>query len=255
MKKHITALALAGLGLGALNAQSDYTADLSISGSFDFETMYVFRAKQVHWQSLQPGVEFGYPILGGEAYAGVWSAQPVDNKGGVQWPNEVDFYGGYAFPVADMLTLDVGFTYYWYPDSAPGGGLARQWREIYIGATVDVILSPALYFFYDFDQQQTVLEGSIGYDFDLGDLIGANGLSLDLGAYYGWLAADRYFGVTGDKNGYMYGGATADLVYAFSENVGASVGVRWAANNDGSVMNQGGRQNNIWFGASVGFAY
>lgn len=274
MKKLISTIALAsfGLGLGSVNAQQDVLADLSISGSFDFESQYIFRGKQRAWQSFQPGVEFGYALLGGEAYAGVWTNQQIDNKPAIL-QDEVDFYVGYAFPVTDMFTLDAGFTYYWYSDQPAGAafgpgfssGYSRQNREVYVGATADVILSPALYFYYDFDQNQTVLEGSVGYSFDLGEYAGVSGVSLDLGAYYGWLNAQRTYGFTGNgaKNGYMYGGATVDLVYSFSPNVSASVGARWSGNNDGKrqanqsglPINQGARENNIWFGASIGFAY
>jgi uncharacterized protein (TIGR02001 family) len=277
MKKLISTVALAGLGLGSLNAQNvvqDTVADLSISGTFDFESQYIFRGKQRGWQSFQPGVEFGYPIMGGEAYAGVWTNQQIDNKAAF-YQDEVDFYAGYAYPVTDMFVLDAGFTYYWFssnnarPANAFGpsfsSGPARQNREIYVGATADVIMSPAVYFYYDFDQNQTVIEGSVGYSFDLGEYAGIGGLAIDLGAYYGWLNAKRAYGMTGAgvDNGYMYGGATVDFVYSISQNVSASVGARWSANNDGKTavnagglpINQGARENNIWFGASIGFAY
>jgi hypothetical protein len=278
MKKLISTIALAGLSFGSVNAQAPL-GDLSISGSFDFETQYVFRGKQYAWQSIQPGVEFGYPVLGGEAYTGIWSNQQISNKGmgGVPFPpgsvgrastDEVDFYFGYAYPVTDMFTVDAGFTYYWFSNAngfPAAGGPSRQYREIYVGATADVIMSPALYVYYDFDQGQTVVEGSVGYSFDLGEYAGVTGLSIDLGAHYGWLRATRTYGITGigSTNGYMYGGANADLVYSFNEHVSASFGVRWAANNDGKTganaqglaINQGSRESNIWFGASIGFAY
>ncbi len=282
MKKFIASLAIAGVAAG-LSAQDTGSSisDLSITGTFDFETEYVFRAKELQQQSFQPSVEFGFPVLGGDLYTGVWTAQPI--KAGEA--NEIDFYAGYAYPVTDMFTLDVGFTYYWYPDSAGantnttylyapnptvGSGYASQTREIYFGVSADVILSPAVYFYYDFDLEQVVVEGSIGYSFDLGEYVGTEGISFDIGGYLGYLSANSY-GAGSQRNqlnkwnnGYVYGGITGDLVYAFSENVSSSIGVRWAANNDGEqtsfnappgVTTSLGPDQNLWFGATVGFAY
>ena len=87
------------------------------------------------------------------------------------------------------------------------------------------------------------------------------GLNFDLGGYFGYLSAQDYAGDQSAPswgNGYVYGGVTGDLVYNFNENVSASAGVRWSANNDGSTGYAGGDmgpQENLWFGTSLGFAY
>lgn len=272
MKKFIASLAIAGAAAG-LSAQSTGSSisDLSITGTFDFETEYVFRGKELAQQSFQPSVEFGFPVLGGDLYAGIWTNMPINDKtaaiaagrpAGYE-SNEIDFYTGFAYPVTDMFTVDVGFTYYWYPEVSGFTGVLGRSREIYVGATADVILSPAFYIYYDFDLEQWVLEGSIGYSFELGEYVGTEGLSLDLGAYLGWLNANAYngnqrAGAQKWNNAYWYGGITADLVYAFSENVASSIGVRYSFNNDGTFSSFGGAQgseNNIWFGATLGFAY
>lgn len=281
MKKFIASLAIATAAAG-LSAQETGSSieDLSITGTFDFETEYIFRGKELAEQSFQPSVEFGFPVLGGDLYTGIWTNQPI--KSGEA--NEIDFYGGFAYPVTEMFTVDVGFTYYWYPDSVPASSAdginppgtpslpgtgsntgISQTREIYVGVSADVILSPALYFYYDFDLEQTVLEGSIGYSFDLGEYVGTEGISFDVGAYLGWLSANAYNGsqrgsVDKWNNGYIYGGITGDLVYEISENVSSSLGIRWSANNDGSDntgFNGGnlGTDSNLWFGATLGFAY
>jgi len=265
MKKFIASLAIASVaaGLSAQETGSSLT-DLSITGTFDFETEYVFRGVQLAPQSFQPSVEFGFPVLGGDLYTGIWTNQPIATDGVNTQANivgnEIDFYGGFAYPVTDMFTADIGFTYYWYPEATTGN--IGQTREIYVGVSADVLLSPAIYFYYDFDLQQTVLEFSIGYSFDLGEYVGAEGISIDVGAYYGWLSSEdtNPLGAGDQKNGYGYVGATADLVYAFSENVSASVGVRWAYNNDGDGAVPGfsvnsGKESSVWFGATLGFAY
>ena len=271
MKKAIASIvAAAALGSVSLfgQAQQNPISDLSISAAFDFETSYVFRGKQLAQQSFQPSIEFGYPVFGATVYAGVWTNQPIKNQ-----DNEIDFYGGVSYPFTDWLTGDVGFTYYWYPQSVPGGEIS-QTREIYVGLSADTTqffgfdLQPATYFFYDFDLEQTVIEFSLGYSFDVGSYVGVGGLSLDVGAYYGYLSSSAYNGSQRDgapkwKNGYGYVGAVADVVYAFNDFVTFSMGVRWAANNDGknnrglfgADPNEGGSDNTVWFGTAVGIGF
>jgi len=323
MKKTITTLAVAG---AATAASADMLSDLSISGTFDFETQYVYRAAKLASQSFQPSVEFGYPVIGGDLYAGVWTNQPIDNadtpftaanpnfnfvdpvtgtligpvvgKAQAAQANEIDFYAGYAYPVTDIFTVDVGATYYWYPEAGGGAGSINHTTEVYVGVSADVLLSPALYYYYDFDLKQSLIEVSIGYSLDLGEYLGAEGVSIDTGAYLGILdTGDTSGGASNPpppgvpptfgplnpafpssfSNGYTYGGVTADLVYAFNDNVSASVGVRWSINNDGDdgtpfaapavpngpgffqpglgPANAAGSESQIWFGATIGFAY
>lgn len=283
MKKIIATIAIAGAATGA---SADFLSDLSISGTFDFETEYVYRASKLADQSFQPSVEFGYPVLGGDLYAGVWTNQPITPATSIGvapvFPfapaqvrtgigNEIDFYAGYAYPVTDIFTLDLGATYYWYPEAA-GFGAINHTTEVYFGVSADVLLSPAVYVYYDFDLKQTVVELSIGYSLDLGEYVGAEGLSFDTGAYIGFLntgdvsgGADL-LGIPGSdpSNGYTYGGITGDLVYAFSENVSGSIGVRWSLNNDGADSATGigngpanffGGESQLWFGSTIGFSY
>lgn len=271
MKKIIATIVLAGLGATASQAQLE---NLSVTGTFDYESQYVFRSIKKTGPSFQPGLEVGYPLLGGDLYAGIWAALPITSDRSVLFNqdsvNEVDFYIGYAYPVTDIFTVDVGFTYYWYPNM-PSGALGTipglksgigQSREVYVGVSADVLLSPAVYFYYDFDYEQTVLEFSVGYSLDLAEYVGVNGLSFDLGAYFGLLNASKADPLFVKRNnGYSYGGGTADLVYAISENFAVSLGMRLSVNNDGKEnfanpgsFNRGG-ETQFWWGASVGFAY
>ena len=285
MKKIIASLALAGMSVvGLTAASSDYTGesvdDLSITGTFGFETEYVFRGKERAQQSFQPSIELGFPILGGDLYGGMWTNLPVNSAQLVNADgnftaspygsnnSEIDFYIGYAYTIEDIVTLDVGYTYYWYPEAGDGfNSFVSRSNEIFFGVSLDVLLNPSVYYYYDFNLQQNVVEGSIGYSFDLSQATSMQGFSLDLGGYLGYLSADRFAGdQTGPQwsNGYVYLGTTVDLVYNFSENVSSSVGARWSLNNDGretgSALTSSGSQSlgpqqNVWFGASIGFAY
>ncbi|WP_309397880.1 hypothetical protein [Cerasicoccus maritimus] len=258
MKKAIATIAIAG---AATAASADFLSDLSIAGTFDYESQYVFRSAKLAYESFQPSVDFGYSVLGGDAYFGIWTNQPITglSHAGNGFANEIDFYLGYAYPVTDIFTVDAGFTYYWYPETIAGSGLPGQTREIFLGGSADVLLSPALYVYYDFDLEQVVVELSIGYSLDLGEYVGAEGLSFDTGAYLGFVdTEDGSAGLTTPKvkNGYTYGGITADLVYALNENVSSSIGVRWSVNNDGDSAGVNiGSESQVWFGATLGFAY
>lgn len=265
MKKSIATIALAAV----IGSSAYATEGLSITGSFDFESEYVFRGKRFTQAAFQPSVEFGYTVGPGVLYTGIWTNFPVSNNNNTQ-DNEIDIYGGYALPVSDMLTLDAGFTYYWYPQANstvnPVTMNLNRAREVYFGVQADVLLSPAVYAYYDFDREQLVLEGSIGYSLPLSEYLNVP-LSLDTGAYIGYLHADAYngnqrqAGVTKWRNSYAYAGASVDLVYAFSENLAFSIGGRVAGNNDGTAGGpansspQLGNEMKLWWGSSLVFSY
>jgi len=296
MKKILAIAALSGLA--AAFAQDEGTgssiSDLSISGTFAYESEYVFRGLQFADESFQPSVEIGYPVADGNVYAGIWVNDPIsagngNAQGGLQ---EIDIYGGFAYPI-DVVTLDVGFTYFFkvddFKDFVAGdqdefaAGNVDQTQEIYIGASAeipDVPVTPAVYFYYDFALEAVTVEASIGYTYDLGEEVGVDGIAIDTSAYVGVVDAndangnlDSGFGFINDKgkierledspeNGYTYAGLSADLVYSFNEFVSASFGVRWAVNNDETDTDgdTGGKRedvdsNQFWYGASIGFSY
>lgn len=234
---------------------NDYAANLSIAGTFGYESTYMFRGALKDRQVFQSGVELGYLIGQGEIYAGVWGSMPITFRGGNN-VNEFDYYLGYTQAVGDIVSLDAGFTYYSYST-----GDIRQTREIYVGATADVLLSPSLYVYYDFDLEQTLFEGSISYSLDLAQYTHVEGLSLENTAYLGFLNARKVnAGNTGiAKNSYMYFGFASDIAYAITENISTSFGIRWVINNDGhngnSVNGSGTKDNQFWVGGSLGFAY
>ncbi|MEM8550309.1 MAG: TorF family putative porin [Verrucomicrobiota bacterium] len=273
MKKLIATLAIAGaMGTAGLFAQTgESIEDLSISATLDYESSYIFRGIKFNEDSFQPGAEFGFPVLGGDLYAGAWANLPITGVGSNA--NELDFYGGFAYPVTDIITVDAGFTYYWFPNGVsldrqqgatePDNALAA-YVEPYVGASFDVLLSPAIYIFYSLDQgggssyDILTIEASIGYSFDLAEYVGLEGLSLDLGAYAGVLIPDD--SVEAGLQSAFYGGITADLVYSFNENVSSSVGFRYSnfsldGGPAGGADPYANSQNNIWVGATLGFAY
>ena len=111
MNKTLGIIALSGLTAVAAQTGSGL-GDLSVSGTFGYESEYIFRADQFAQHSFQPAVEFGFPVVGGSLYAGVWSNQPITNDEDVAglFGNEVDYYGGFAIDLTDIVSLDAGLT-------------------------------------------------------------------------------------------------------------------------------------------------
>lgn len=169
MKKIIASVALvAVLGTGGLAAQ-----ELSISTTFSYESEYLFRGVQQADDCLQPSIEVGYE----GAYLGLWASAPLKKEAWGE-ETELDVYLGYALDVTDMIRLDLGGTYYWYTET----NASLETKEIYLGATFNVVASPALYLFYDFELEQFTIEGSVGHSIQLDDP-----LRLDLAAYLGYV--------------------------------------------------------------------
>lgn len=245
MKKKLIALLAGAAAIGGLSAQAQQTTggileDLSMSATLDFESEYVFRGTKLAGTSFQPSLEAGLPIAAGDLYVGAWDTQEIDGD----TYDEVNFYAGYALPITDVFSIDVGGTYYWFPND---GFNPNREKELYIGASADVMLEPALYVYYNFTFEQLLFEGSIGHTFMLTDFAG-----LELGGYLGSADAQD---ANGDQaagkpdNGYWYFGGSADLVYAINEVASASVGVRYSNLQDGPT------DENFWWGASVSFGF
>lgn len=271
MKKTIATIAMASVLGGSVFAQD--LSELSVSGTFAFESEYVFRGSKLTDEAFQPSIEFGMPVYGGDFYVGLWTSMPIADGFPSNQGNEVDPYFGYAYPVTDMFTVDGGFTYYWYPSSiyiAPAtvNGAIDRTREFYLGVSADVMLSPAAYVYYDIDLEQWVIEGSIGYDFDLEESMGITSTILSLGAYVGNVSTGNQNagqtppvpGVGDPENGYAYYGINADLIYSLSENVDFGLGVRLSGNNDGDTGNSvnggpGSSDTFFWWGANVNMSY
>lgn len=231
MNKNILATLAASCALGTIASAQLDTADISISSTVGFESEYVFRGVQLAGNSLQASVELN--VAG--AYVGVWTNQAIrQTVGGNIADNEVDFYVGYSFAATDLVELDVGATYYYFPESA-----ADKSIEGFIGATFDTFLSPSLYVFRDFDLKTWTVEGSVGHTIDLADV--APGVSFEVGGTLGWVSV---------KNGddYLYVGGTADLKYSFTDNASASIGVRLTKNDIDRVLIA--NRENFWFGFS-----
>ena len=236
-----TALALASLVAGVSAQAQDAAVSsegsaLSVTVDVTYVSDYVFRGQKLAGASIQPSVEASY----GNLYAGAWNSSPISTSTdftGAEAVSEIDFYAGYGFDLTEKLTLDAGVTRYTYD-----GGSGIDSTEVYVGASLDVILTPSLYYYYDFDNEVSTVEGSIGYSIPV-DAIKA---SIDLSAKYGWVAPD-----SGEQR--TYGVAGVAIPFTLSENATFTVGADYVVNDGGDFID--GDEDGIVgkAGISIGF--
>ena len=229
-----TALALASLVAGVSAQAQDAAVSsegsaLSVTVDVTYVSDYVFRGAKLAGASIQPSVEASY----GNLYAGAWNSSSISDES----VSEIDFYAGYGFDLTEKLSLDAGVTAYTYD-----GGSADDSIEAYVGASLDVLLTPSLYYYYDFDYEVSTVEASIGYSIPV-DAIKA---SIDLSAKYGWVAPD-----SGDQR--TYGVVGVAVPFSLSENATFTVGADYVV-NDGDELIDGDEDGIVGkAGISIGF--
>ncbi|NBD38350.1 MAG: hypothetical protein GVY10_07270 [Verrucomicrobia bacterium] len=240
MKKTTLCLAAVVAGASYVSAQ-----EVSITSTFAWESSYMFRGVQLAEDYFAPSVDISY----GGFYTGVWAALPVDHI----YDNEVDLYAGYSFPMSDVLSADVGATYYTYPDSQDDFfDSDTNTLEFYGGVAMDVQLSPAVYVYYDVELENLTLETSIGHSFPIDDAS-----SVDVSAHLGWVdLGDDVVIMRGEGevleswSDYIYYGAGVSYNYQVNDAVGLSLFANWAASSEDQVDDMTD-DNELWFGFSI----
>ena len=278
MKKITTIAAMLGLGcLGAFEMPK-----IDVNTSVGFDTEYAYRGVKRGQQVFLPKAEMSAAIFeGAKLYFGAEAALPLkDVKTDCEYSfARTDLYVGMTYSINEMFTVDAGYAHYFYTDAKDlkikSASIKRDANEIYVGVMADVIASPSLYAFYDFDCREVAVEGKVGYTLDLGQF-GLNNFAADFSAKVGYDYAKRPFGIKdlrqaghytdakGDK-GYVYYGAGADLVYSITENAKIRTGVAYEGNSakKDSFVNRlagfdkkgNGHPNMVFFRSSVDCAF
>lgn len=231
MKMNKTTAITAAILAGSTFASAQ--EELSVSISLAYESDYVFRGVALAEDYFAPSVDITY----GDMYAGIWAALPTDSEYG----DEVDFYAGYGFSVSELVSADLGFTYYTYPDSADGlfDGDVNTF-EIYAGLSFEAPLSPSVYVFYDLDLEAFTLETSAGQSWEVSE-----STAIELAGYLGYVDASGI-------DSYFYYGAGLSYSIAMSETASASIGVNWY----GSEEDMGdGDKNKVTVGGSISLGF
>ena len=206
MKK--TALILAALVAGA-SVRAQDTSAYSVTLDFPYVSEYVFRGVSYADDAIQPSIEFAT----GDFYAGVWTSMPITSR----YTNEFDFYAGYGVAVNDTWALDLGATYYYYPET----GSEDEQFEPFVGISGDIAagISTSLYVYYETEFEVFTYQGSVGYSMPLSDTIG-----FDLSGTVGYVNPDA-----GDS--YTYWGVGGVFTYTLSDKASAYAGLNYATND------------------------
>ena len=240
--KHLT-LAAALLCATAI-APTAYAedAELSISTGVDFVSQYVFRGVSLADDAVQPYVEASY----GNFTVGGWFSTAI-GENSIFAGDEFDLYVGYSVPLDSSISLDLGATYYHYPQGgdffATEDGAAGTYEVSAAVGFGDVPLAPSVTAYYDFTLEAFTLEGGVGHSVAIGDA-----QSLDLGLTVGL--------VDGDGFSYEYGQASAAVSHAFTDDVAAYVGANFALNSEDvldfdSILNGDPKGSMFWLGTGI----
>lgn len=244
----------------------------SASVTVGYESNYVFRGIKYSESSIQPEIALGYALtdaLG--VYASAWSTTPFESDDS----NEIDFNLGATYAIAGF-TFDAGYTHYWYTSSPVG----LSTNELKIGVSydtsavlskvssifADLAITPSVYYFYDLDLHANTVEVAVsatapvskwflGEDKDF--------LAVESSLYYGFATGDRFKSDLGwfrNTDSYSYVGANVDLVWTINDMCKASIGIRWAANNNngaelGFPRNGSNDEQLLWGGGSVSMGF
>lgn len=233
-----TALVVAALAAGAsVQAEEAQASALSVTVDVTYVSDYIFRATNLGNAAIQPSVEAAY----GDFYAGVWASNAISNTDDL---SEVDLYAGYGLAIDDTFSADVGVTRYTYE-----GGSAIDTTEAFVGVSADVLLTPSVYAYYDFDLDNTTFELSVGYSLP----VDAIHTSLDFSAAAGYV--DLGDAIAGNDD-YTYYSVGVAVPYKLSETATLTAGVDYVYNNEDTVAGFNGGDNDVIVGKvgiSIGF--
>ncbi len=205
------------LGLAAIITGGVARADFSVSTDITFATDYIFRGIKLSDNTLHPSIEFAKD----DFYAGYWGAFPINNIASKGFIDEYDFYAGWSTEISEGTSVDVGLTYYYYPQ-------AKSTTEAYVGLTSDFNgITPGVYLYYDFTLEVLTVQANVGYSVPMESI----GSTLDLSATFGYVEPDA-----GDS--YSYYGVSAVVPFKLNENATITAGVHYASNSlDGADDN------------------
>lgn len=242
IKKTLLALAVltAGVSAQAQTAVAAQSSALSVTADISYVSEYVFRGVSFAGDSIQPSVKATY----GDFYASVWNSDDLNS--GLQSFNETILTAGYGYKLSDSIKLDVGVIRYLYDGQSDFDS-----TELYVGASVDTILKPSFYAYYNNEIEESgvaTYTASIGHSIALSVI----GSSLDLSALVGFVNAY-------DNEEYVYGVISAAVPYKLNENATLTFGVAYVANDDDSLgggvttLDNGNNEVVYKVGLAIGF--
>lgn len=234
-----------------------FAEDISIAASLGFESRYVFRGVQYAETSIQPAVTISKDGF----HVGAWFNLPVGDDDNVVPANgeELDLVVGWSTPLSDIVTLDVGLTYYVFPEAASGfgdfyeedgDGLGINTLEPYVSLAFDVPLAPVIVLYRDFMYDTFTVQGTASHSIPL-----AGKTSFDLSGMIGYVIDDSI------GTDYVYGVASAGFGYQVSDASKVYAGVRYGGSDipGGSLIDDSiagtTRSSGFWWGVGLSTSF
>ncbi len=233
------------------------TQSISVSTSVGFESRYIFRGVQFAETSFQPAINLGYD----DFYLNAWLNLPIGDDDLVVTPGgeELDLVAGYSTPLDGVWSIDVGVTYFVFPDLASGffdvleedgDGMGANTLEAYIGLALDAPLSPSVYVYHDIFLDTTTIQANWSHSTPVAEKV-----SFDAGGSIGYVFDDE------GGTDYLYGAASADLAYALTDKGSISAGVRYGGSDipggaliDDSIAGAT-KSSGVWWGIKFDAAF
>ncbi|MEX0645858.1 MAG: TorF family putative porin [Parvularculaceae bacterium] len=227
--------------------------ETSLTASVGVESRYVIRGYQLAAASVQSSATLR---IGG-FYAGFWHNLPLERDIAPALYNleELDLAVGFGATIAPRLSLELGATYYAYPDIAHGyfdifkedqGGAGANSAETFVTLALEAPLSPKLYLFRDFMYDTFTLQAGLSQAFSVGGPFG-----IELSGAAGYVVDDV------PSPDYVYGSAAANLTLGLADGATAFAGVRFGGStfaggliHDGAVAGTT-KPAATWFGAGL----
>ena len=155
--------------------QKDVSAQINVSGGFDFVSKYVWRGfKLANKPTVQPTLDFG---MGNSGLAlNVWGSYAVASRNLYSAADELDFTLTHSSELGGQLGLTLGFIYYTFPTQTDFNMSDHTSKEAFVTVAPSILpFSPELSVFYDFDLGND-LYANLSFSRDLS--MGMNLLSL-----------------------------------------------------------------------------
>jgi len=226
--------------------------EVSVGVAADLFSKYIWRGQNVvdDWV-LQPSASAGYKGFTGSIWGNVdWTGELVD-----EWElSEVDYAIDYSnsFPGQETFGYSLGAIYYAFPNT---GWNATS--EVYAGLTADAPLSPAVKWFYDFDEADgSYIQFSVGHTIEkIVSWTEREYCGLMLGASLGYATDnynESYFGVDDEAINDLT--VTAGVPFCFgSLTIKPSVG--YSVMIDDDIREATDKSDNFWGGVGASYSF
>ncbi len=251
MSKSKAAWCVATVVLG-LHTAGLAEGDVTVGVGADLFSKYVWRGQNVvdDWV-LQPSASVGYKGFTGS----IWGNVDVTGDFVDDWEfSEVDYAVDYCntFPGQETFGYSVGLIYYDFPNT--------PWEatsEVYGGVTAGVPLSPAVKWFYDFDEAEgSYILFSVGHTIEkIKEWREDCYCHVQVGASVGYATDnynDFYFGVDGAALNDLT--LTAGVPFCIgSWTIKPSIGYSVMVDDD--IREATGESDNFWGGVSASYSF